>query len=102
MQSFGLSTIANGFEKSTVTDELNRPHAVHSDGLGRTIRGGVLPPLPFAHPEKEWPSERALRKAKEPAARGWVSQAARAARAAGEFGRPSIQVSDPIINSAVA
>ncbi len=46
--------------------------------------------------------KRELRKAKDPAARGWVSQAARAAGAAGEFGRPSIQVNDPIINSAVA
>jgi len=29
-------------ETSTVTDELNRPHTVHSDGLGRTIRSDAL------------------------------------------------------------
>src|SRR5262249_21631828 len=28
LQSFNLSTIANGFKKTTVTDELNRPHTV--------------------------------------------------------------------------
>ncbi len=38
LQSFGLSGIANGFETSTVTDELLRPHTVHTDGRGRTIR----------------------------------------------------------------
>ncbi len=38
LQSFGLSAIAGGFETATVTDELLRPHTVHADGLGRTIR----------------------------------------------------------------
>lgn len=54
-----------------------------------------------APPKKGLP-ERELRKAKGPAARGWVSQAARAAGAAGGFARPSIQVNDPISNSVVA
>jgi RHS repeat-associated protein len=42
LQSFNLSTISNGFEKITVTDELNRPHTVHSDALGRTIQSDAL------------------------------------------------------------
>ena len=42
LQSFDLSTIANGFQKTAVTDELNRPHTVHSGGLGRTIRTNAL------------------------------------------------------------
>ena len=52
-------------------------------------------------PKKDGLPKRELRKAKEPAARGWVSQAARAAGAAGEFVRPSIQVNAPISNSVV-
>src|SRR5882724_429813 len=52
-------------------------------------------------PKKEGLPKRELRKAKDPAARGWVSQAARAAGAAGEFVRPSIQVNAPISNSVV-
>jgi len=42
LQSFGLSTLANGFEKTTVTDELNRPHTVHSDAYGRVVTGEQL------------------------------------------------------------
>ena len=37
-QSFGLSTIDGGFEKSTVLDELNRPITIHTDAYGRTIQ----------------------------------------------------------------
>ena len=54
-----------------------------------------------AMPSKDGLPKRELRKAKDPAARGWVSQAARAAGAAGDFVRPSIQVSEPIINRVV-
>jgi RHS repeat-associated protein len=42
LQAFGLSTIPNGFETSTVTDELLRPHTVHTDAFGRTIRTDQL------------------------------------------------------------
>jgi hypothetical protein len=52
------------------------------------------------HSKKGLP-KRELRKAKDPAARGWVSQAALAAGAAGNFVRPSIQVSEPILNRVV-
>ncbi len=42
LQSFGLSTLAGGFEKATVTDELNRPHTVHSDAYGRVVTSEQL------------------------------------------------------------
>jgi YD repeat-containing protein len=36
--SYGLSSIAGGFQETVVTDELVRPHTVHTDAYGRTIR----------------------------------------------------------------
>jgi hypothetical protein len=75
----------------------------------RTDSSAIAPPRSSAlasgdssAPKKNGLPERELRKAMDPAARGGVSQAARAAGAAGESGRPSIQVSEPIINSVVA
>jgi RHS repeat-associated protein len=36
--AYGLSSITNGFQTVTVTDELSRPATVHTDAYGRTIR----------------------------------------------------------------